>query len=373
MLEVVNLCQKMIRCQDLSVIKEKLEGLGFETEILEFFDENNKSVKNLYAKKGQGKPRLLFGGHYDVVSAGDESLWKQPPFEAIIDDDILYGRGVNDMKGGIACFICALEEILKEKTFFDGTISFIISGDEEDPIVEGTKKVLEVLEQRGEIFDFCVVGEPSNSSVVGEEYKIGRRGDVVLEIISKGVQGHSAYAHLAINPIHNLVELLHKLQNTPLDKGNEFFEKSSLQVTTFDVGNVATNVIPAEAKAVIDVRFNSEHSPLGVVEFVKNIISQTEGEFELSYDIIGDSFLTDKNKDVKSFETAILEASNLQAQPSTGGGTSDARYIKDYCPVIEFGLTNKTIHKINEAAKIADIILLKDIYKNFVCKYFNMC
>ncbi len=369
MLDVIELCKNMIKCDNINVAKKALEEIGFKTEIFTFADKDGTTVENLYAEIGNSSPRLLFNGHYDVVPPGDLSLWKHPPFDAVIEDDVLYGRGICDMKGGIACFVAAVEEFVKSNKHF-GTIAIILSGDEEEPIVDGTNKTLEAIYNQGKQFDFCIVGEPTNPTKIGESFKIGRRGDVVIRIECNGVQGHSAYPELAINPIHNLINLLHKLIHSPLDAGNKYFDKSTLQITSFDVGNKATNVIPQKAKAQIDIRFNSEHSSQSVIEFIKENAKSVEGDFVVEAKVDGESFLTEYNSDIKTFYNAVAKVTSIKPEASTSGGTSDARFVKNFCPVIEFGLINQTIHKINECAKISDIKLLKEIYLEFLQQYF---
>ena len=370
MTDVVSLCQSLVKAQDLSILNAKLTSLGFAVEVMTFANDKGEKVDNLYAKIGQGKPHLLFAGHNDVVPTGDKSLWVQPPFDAVIDNGILYGRGISDMKGGIGCFISAVEDYLKDN-ILKGTISLLISGDEEEPIVDGTNEGLKVLAKRGEVFDFCLVGEPSNPNIIGEEFKIGRRGDVVFSIESIGIQGHVAYPHLADNPIHNLVELLHKMQNDVLDNGNDYFGSSTMQVTTFDVKNLVTNVIPAAAYAQVDVRFNSEHSSASIVNWLEKHISNTNGNFNFTTEVVGESFLTNKNADVELFASVVKDVCGIEPIASTTGGTSDARFVKNFCPVIEFGLTNSTIHKVNECAKVKDIELVKIVYQEYLNRYFK--
>lgn len=378
MSEVVKLCQNLVKFptygsqvdEALNFLKTYFEDLNFHTEIITFTNNKGQSVSNLYASYGQGHQHLLFGGHIDVVPAGDEKAWVEPPFAANIKDGILYGRGIADMKGGVACFADACREFI-QNIKFDGKISIIISGDEEEPLVDGTERVLETLKARGEVFDFALVGEPSNPKTLGEEIKVGRRGDVVLKITSIGKQGHTAYPHLTINPIHNLVNLLALMQNQPLDEGNEFFGPSTLQVTTFDVGNTASNVVPAQAKAQIDIRFNSNHNSQGIVAWAKHKIAETEGEFELDVEVVGESFLSPITGTIELFKSVTQEQTGLNPEYSTSGGTSDARFIRNYCPVVEFGLTNATIHKTSECETIANIELLQNIYKEFLVRFFG--
>lgn len=378
MSEVVKLCQNLVKFptynsqvdEALNFLKNYFEELNFHTEIMTFTNAKGQSVSNLYASYGKGHQHLLFCGHMDVVPAGDEKAWVEPPYSANIKNDILYGRGIADMKGGIACFADACREFIKNITF-NGKISIIISGDEEEPLVDGTERVLETLKTRGEVFDFALVGEPSNPKTLGEEIKVGRRGDVILRITSIGKQGHTAYPHLTVNPIHNLVNLLATMQNQPLDEGNEFFGPSTLQVTTFDVGNPASNVVPAKATAQVDIRFNSNHNSQNIITWAKQKINETDGDFELKAEVIGESFLSPINSTIELFKSVINEQTGLDPEYSTAGGTSDARFVRNYCPVVEFGLINSTIHKTNECESIANIELLQNIYKEFLVRFFG--
>ena len=248
----------------------------------------------------------------------------------------------------------------------------LLSTDEEEPVVNTTQKALEILAERGEKFDFALVGEPSNPEKIGEEIKIGRRGDVILRLTSYGVQGHTAYPHLADNPIHHLVNLLARIQNDVLDNGNDFFSPSSMQVTTFDVGNAASNVIPEKAFAQIDVRFNSEQTSQKIIERVRHHIKETDGHFELSYEVVGESFLSPVTSEIELLKDVIREICQCETVYSTSGGTSDARFVRQYCPVVEFGLTNATIHKIDERESVANLICLQNIYQKFVTAYFTL-
>lgn len=377
MSDTISLCQKLVQFKSdennnseaLAFLASYLRNLGFRTRILKYTNADGNEVENLHAEIGEGKKNLLYVGHMDVVPAGDIKAWTYPPFAAVIKDGVLYGRGIADMKGGTACFASACKEFLADNKF-DGSITFIISGDEEEPLVNGTLKMLEQLTAEGKKYDFCLVGEPSNPNNIGDEIKVGRRGDVVLRITSHGKQGHTAYPHLAVNPIHNLVALLDKMQKDKLDNGNEFFEPSTMQITTFDVGNKASNVVPAKAFAQIDIRFNSNHTSKSIIEWAKKHIAESEGEFELETEIVGESFLSKIDDNIEILKEAIEQETGLVPAFSTGGGTSDARFIKDYCPVVEFGLTNKSIHKVNEAETIENIEKLQQIFKKFLGRYF---
>lgn len=378
MFEVLKLSSQLVRCGGVgtdiaavvSMMKKYLDDHGFKTEIIDCYNEKAK-MPALYATIGTGKKHLLFNGHLDVVPAGDAALWSYPPFEAEIHDDVLYGRGIADMKGGVAAFAVAVSSLASEKNL-NGRVSLLLSTDEEEPVVNTTQKALEILAARGEKFDFALVGEPSNPEKIGEEIKIGRRGDVILRLTSYGVQGHTAYPHLADNPIHHLVNLLARIQNDVLDNGNDFFSPSSMQVTTFDVGNAASNVIPEKAFAQIDVRFNSEQTSQKIIERVRHHIKETDGHFELSYEVVGESFLSPVTSEIELLKDVIREICQCETVYSTSGGTSDARFVRQYCPVVEFGLTNATIHKIDERESVANLICLQNIYQKFVTAYFTL-
>lgn len=376
MSEVTELCQKLVRFPSfasdtqeiIGFLKDYSERCGFKARVLTF-ENNGKTVANLCVEYGQGHPHLLFAGHIDVVPAGDEAEWQLPPFEAAVKDGVLYGRGIADMKGGAACFIKACEDFIKQNQFA-GKITMIFSGDEEEPIVEGTRCILEQLHNEGEKFDFALVGEPSNPKMMGDEIKVGRRGDIVLNITSFGQSGHTAYAAGATNPIHNLVKLLNLMQETKLDNGNEFFGPSSLHVTTFDVGNPATNVVPSKAFARVDIRFNSEHIYQSIEEWADKLAQKAGGWFEIKAEYIGESFLSPINAHIRELSQIIKTHTGQEPFYSTAGGTSDARFVKNYCPVVEYGLTNGTIHKINECETVQNIEILYTVYKDFLRHFF---
>ncbi len=380
MSELIDLCKKLVCFESVEnntdgvfdFMQTYLQKAGFSVELIYCSSEDGqKSLPALYASIGQGKKHFLFSGHLDVVPAGDSSKWRFSPFAAEIADGVLYGRGIADMKGGVAAFVIAVIDFIKARNF-DGQISLLLASDEETASIETTKKTLEILARRGEKFDFSLVGEPSNPNKLGEEIKIGRRGDVVLNITSFGVQGHTAYPHLAENPIHHLLELLNKLKNHKFDVGNEFFGPSTLQITTIDVGNKASNMIPEKAFAQIDVRFNSEQTAQKIISKVQEYIAKTEGRFELKAEIIGEAFLSPKDDNVEKLCAIITEVCGITPEYSTGGGTSDARFVAKYCPVVEFGLTNATIHKLNECEKTEYIEKLKIVYEKFLNSFFDV-
>ncbi len=378
MAEVIDLCRKLVQFRSfdgntkeiIDFLQEYSEQCGFKARELTF-EYNGKTVVNLCASYGEGRPHLLFAGHIDVVPAGDEKLWQQPPFDALIKDDIFYGRGIADMKGGAACFIVACKDFIKDNKFA-GKITIILSGDEEEPVVEGTRRILEQLHHEGEKFDFALVGEPSNPQTMGDEIKVGRRGDIVLHITSHGQSGHTAYAPAESNAARNLINLLYAMQNDSLDAGNKFFGPSTMHVTTFDVGNGATNVVPNTAKATIDIRFNSEHTYKDIEAWCNRHISRTEGEFDVTPEYIGESFLSPIDDNIKALQKIIAEHTGKKPAYSTAGGTSDARFVKNYCPVVEYGLTNGTIHKVNECESVKNIETLYDIDKEFLRFFFGI-
>ena len=377
MSEVIDLCQKLVRFPSFTgntqevvgFLKDYAEQCGFKTRTLTYENNGNKVV-NLCAAYGEGHPHLLFAGHLDVVPAGAETEWQQPPFDAAIKDGVLYGRGIADMKGGAACFMEACKDFIKDNKFA-GKITMIFSGDEEEPVVEGTRCILEQLHHEGEKFDFALVGEPSNPKTMGDEIKVGRRGDIVLHITSYGQSGHTAYAPAESNAAHNLINLLYAMQNDTLDAGNKFFGPSTLHITTFDVGNGATNVVPNTAKATIDIRFNSEHTYKDIEAWCNRHISQTEGKFDVTPEYIGESFLSPIDDNIKALQKIIAEHTGKEPVYSTAGGTSDARFVKNYCPVVEYGLTNGTIHKVNECESVKNIKTLYDIDKEFLRFFFG--
>ena len=377
MLNPVEFCQKLISCSSvgtdieaiINIAAAEFSQLGFKIKILKITDQKNTrpALVATYSR-GNGK-HLLFCGPLDVVPAGDINLWKHPPFAAQIDNGILYGRGVCDMKGGIASFVSATEKIISDPDWH-GKITIILSTDEEEPVVNCTKIALQTLINRGEKFDFAIIGEPSNTHIFGDAIKIGRRGDIVINITSLGKQAHTAYASTADNPVHSLVELLHKLQAITLDNGNPYFPPSTMQITTIDVGNTASNIVPARATAQIDIRFNNVHTSSSIINMVKRQAEATEGTFEFKFDIIGESFFSPISKHIELLTSIIKKHCGAVSEYSTSGGTSDARFIAPHCPVVEFGLTNTTIHKVNECENIENILKLTQIYADFMKDFF---
>ncbi len=380
----VAIAQSLIRCPSitpmdagaLDALAAPLSAAGFECERLTFSEGGTPDVDNLVARIGAGAPHLCFAGHTDVVPPGDESLWSHSPFTADIADGLLFGRGASDMKGAIACFAAAAIDFVAERNGqVGGTISFLITGDEEGTALNGTKKVLVWMEEAGLTPNHCLVGEPSNATALGEVIKIGRRGSLTGHLTVAGQQGHVAYPHLAANPVKGIVSVLAMLYDTPLDTGSTHFSPSNLEVTSIDVGNPATNVIPAHAEARFNIRFNDNHEADALKAMLTDSIGaalqDTELTFTLEFAPHGDAFLTKPGALDTLLAEAVAEFTGKTPALSTGGGTSDARFIKDYCPVVEFGLTTQTIHKSDENAALADIETLTAIYRRFIARYFE--
>jgi succinyl-diaminopimelate desuccinylase len=356
----------------LDVLIEFLTPLGFECHDLTFDDPAGEPTRNLYAVLGDSGPNFCWAGHTDVVPPGDLGDWTSDPFVPTQRDGRLYGRGACDMKCAVAGMMAASAKFVAESgTDFGGRISFLITGDEEGDATNGTKKVLEWLTERGEKLDACVVGEPTNPAHLSDMVKIGRRGSMNVWLTVDGVQGHSAYPHLADNPIHRLLGLLTSLTDVPLDEGSDHFQPSTLQVTTVDVANKATNVIPARAEARINIRFNDLHSSDSVEALLRGRLDQAGGGYEMRTRVSGESFLTPPGHLSQVASDAVKAVTGKAPELSTTGGTSDARFIKDYCPVVEFGLTNETAHKIDENSRIDDIRALGDIYLHMLNGFFE--
>jgi len=323
-------------------------------------------IRNLYARRGTGGPNFCFAGHTDVVPPGQG--WSVDPFAAEVIDGRLFGRGAADMKGGIACFVAAVAQFLAEGEP-SGSISLLITGDEEGRAIDGTVKVLDWLTARGETIDACLVGEPTNPRHLGEMIKIGRRGSLNARLRVIGTQGHSAYPHLADNPIPRLIEILRRLTEAPLDQGTDHFQPSTLALTTVDVGNPATNVIPAEARAGFNIRYNDLHSGLSLTRRIEQVARESGGQVEVSVEISGEAFLTPPGRLSDSLIAAIRAETGLTPDLSTSGGTSDARFIRSVCPVVEFGLVGQTIHKADENVAVADLTGLTAIYRRLLADW----
>ena len=355
----------------LGALEAALKPLGFECHRLLFKEPGTPDVDNLYARWGKGTPHFCFAGHMDVVPVGDLKGWTVDPFGGEIVDGHVYGRGATDMKGAVAAFTAAAAQFLARRgKNFKGSISLLITGDEEGPAINGTAKMLKWIADRGETIDACVVGEPSNETAMGDMIKIGRRGSVNYSLTVTGMQGHVAYPHLADNPNHRLVRMLAALTEPELDKGNEWFQQSSLQVTTIDVGNPAHNVIPAIARAGFNIRFNDEHRSETLTKWVRERLDKVGGRYDLQVYVSGESFLTKPGTLSDLVSNAAASVTGRNARLSTTGGTSDARFICNYAPVVEFGLISRTMHKVDERAAVADIRNLATIYGTILDRFF---
>ncbi len=378
--DAIELARAMIRCNSVTptdggaqnVLKTALEGLGFDCELVTFSDDGTPDVQNLYARLGDSGPNFCFAGHTDVVPIGDDDAWVVDPFGAEVKDGTLYGRGAVDMKSAIACFADAASQFLEaHKGDFGGSISFLITGDEEGPAINGTRKVLAWAQDKGESWDACVVGEPTNPKDIGEMIKIGRRGSLNGKLTVYGVQGHTAYPHLADNPIHRLAKMVDALTAAELDQGSNHFQASTLQFSTIDVGNPATNVIPARASATFNVRFNDLHTSANVEAWAREKLDGIGGDYDLDIYVSGESFLTPPGRLSDILAGAVRAVTGKDPDLSTTGGTSDARFIKDYCPVAEFGLVSQTMHKANESVAVEDIQTLTKIYLTVLENFFD--
>ncbi len=359
----------------IKFLSKKLRSLGFKVKILEFKDKKSKPIKNLYAKIGRKRPNICYAGHTDVVPPGNIKDWSVNPFKPVVKNNYLIGRGANDMKSSIACFVSAVEKFLNSKHKFDGSISFMITGDEEGYAINGTKKIVEYLKKKREKIDFCIVGEPTNPRKLGEMIKIGRRGSLSGIIKIFGIQGHVAYPQLLNNPINTLVNICKKLKEKKLDNGNKNFQPSNLEFTSIYVNNKAHNVIPAEAEAKFNIRYNDQHTANSLkkkINFVvKSLCKKNKCKYKVNYLANGDAFLTKPNKTIFLAKKVIKKITKINPKFSTTGGTSDARFIRKIAPCLEFGLVNKTMHKIDECVSISDLKKLKDIYKNILIEYFK--
>jgi succinyl-diaminopimelate desuccinylase len=361
----------------LDIVAGRLERLGFVCHRLVFDDpgpngEETAPIANLYARFGEGRPNLCFAGHTDVVPTGPAEGWSFEPFAASLRDGELCGRGAVDMKGAIAAFIAAAERFIAARgNGFAGSISLLITGDEEGVAVNGTKKVLEWLRMRGEIIDACVVGEPTSAESLGDMIKIGRRGSMTGRLVVEGVQGHVAYPHLVDNAAHRLVALLHALTAAPLDDGTEHFQPSTLQVTTIDIGNPATNIAPGTARATFNIRFNDAWSSATLRTAIEHKLAAIGGKYRLAWEVSGESFLVPPGPVSMCLTEAIGAVTGHTPELSTTGGTSDARFIQAYCPVAEFGLVGQTMHKADERVEIGDIRRLTAIYEAFLDGFFR--
>ena len=359
----------------IKFLSKKLKKLGFNCKILEFRDKGSKPIKNLYARFGKKGPNLCYAGHTDVVPPGNVADWSVNPFKPTVKNNHLIGRGANDMKSSIACFAAAVSKFLIKNKNFNGSISFLITGDEEGYAINGTKKVVDYLKRKKEKIDFCIVGEPTNPSKLGEMIKIGRRGSLSGKIEISGTQGHIAYPHLSNNPINTLIAICKKLKEKKLDKGNKNFQPSNLEFTSINVNNKAHNVIPARARAQFNIRYNNLHTSSSLKKkinfIVRQICKKNKCKYKIDYIANGEAFLTKPGKTIFMAKKIIKKITKINPKFSTTGGTSDARFIKKISPCLEFGLVNKTMHRVDECVSISDLKKLTKIYNNILVEYFK--
>jgi succinyl-diaminopimelate desuccinylase len=364
------LAQALIRCASVTpadagaqdVLSDALRRLGFTVTPLRYGD-----IDNLFARIGSGSPHVCFAGHTDVVPVGAAN-WQSGPFAGEVRNGVLYGRGACDMKGGIAAFVAAAAQHLADASPH-GSISLLITGDEEGPAVDGTARVLEWMRANEQIPDFCIVGEPTCPVTLGDMVKIGRRGSLNAKLTVHGTQGHVAYPQRADNPVHRLIRIADALTAAPLDAGNDWFQPSSLQFTSIDVGNPVTNVIPASASAMLNIRFNSDHTGAALSAWLRAVIEQHAERFDLDIAISGESFLTEPGPLVDTLRRAIVDATGVEPKLDTGGGTSDARFIARYCPVAEFGLVGATMHQADERVPVSELRDLARIYRGILAAF----
>ena len=376
-IDAVELTRDLIRCPSvtpaeagvLGVLQPALERVGFKCRRLDFTEPRTEPVANLYASVGTGRPHFCFAGHVDVVPVGDLASWTVQPFGAELIDGVIYGRGAADMKAAIAAFAAAAGPFAADLK--RGTISLLITGDEEGDAINGTRKMLEQLAREGVKFDACVVGEPTNKIKLGDMMKIGRRGSMTGKLTVHGIQGHIAYPQQTDNPVHRLGRMIAALIAEPLDAGNAHFEASSLQFYTADVGNPTNNLVPAKASAAFNIRFNDGHSSASLKQWVKQRLDAVGGRYEIDWHVSGEAFFTPPGELSELVAGAIGEVIGSRPELSTTGGTSDARFIRAYCPVVEFGLISQTMHKVDERAAVADIAALAKIYRLVLERFFR--
>jgi succinyl-diaminopimelate desuccinylase len=380
----IALARDLLRCPSvtpaeggaLGLIEHLLNGAGFAVHRVTFTEPGTAPVENLYARIGSAGPHLVFAGHTDVVPPGEEAKWTHPPFAGEIVDGTLYGRGAVDMKGAVACALAAtLDHLAARGNEGKGSISFLITGDEESIAVNGTVKLLKWAAERGETFDHCILGEPSNAAEIGDTIKVGRRGSLNGTLVITGKQGHVAYPERADNPVRGLVTLMSALMATPLDQGSAQFTASNLEFTSIDIGNPVVNLIPGEARARFNIRFNDRHSQASLKTLIEKCARDAAGNhirWHIDWEPSNaDSFVTEPGAFVDLVSAAIKEATGTAPALSTTGGTSDARFIKNYCPVLEFGLVGQTMHQVDEQTKVADLATLTAVYRKILDRYFG--
>ncbi|MDC1280093.1 succinyl-diaminopimelate desuccinylase [Pelagibacteraceae bacterium] len=358
----------------MKFLSKKLTAIGFNCKILEFKDKNSKPVKNLYARLGKSQPNFMFAGHLDVVPPGDIKDWTVKPFSPAIKKNHLIGRGANDMKSAIASWVVAVNNFISNNKKIKGSISLLITGDEEGIAINGTKKVVDYLKKKKEKIDFCLVGEPTNPNKLGEMIKIGRRGSITGELTVIGAQGHVAYPHRANNPSNTMINILDKIKKIKFDKGTKDFQTTNLEVTKINIDNTADNVIPGIAKATFNIRFNNKHTSSSLKnrlnKIFKKVAKTNKSHFKIEYRVSGEAFLTKPNKTTYMIQEIIKKITKIKPKLSTTGGTSDARFIRKIAPCLEFGLVGKTMHKVDEAVSISDLKKLTKIYTEILKNYF---
>jgi succinyl-diaminopimelate desuccinylase len=359
----------------MKFLEKKLKTLGFKTKILEFKEKDSKPVKNLYARLGNKGPNFCYAGHLDVVPAGNLKDWTVNPFKPYIKKGHLIGRGANDMKSSVAAFVSAVSSFVKNKKKINGSISLLITGDEEGIAINGTKKVVEYLKKKKEKIDFCLVGEPTNPNKLGEMIKIGRRGSMNGRLSVIGMMGHCAYPHLANNPSTALVQILKELKEIKFDKGTKDFQPTNLEITKINIDNSADNVIPGLANATFNIRFNNKHTSSSIKKkidkIIKKISNKNKLKYKINYSVSGEAFLTKPNNTTFMIRDIIKKITKIKPQLSTTGGTSDARFIRKIAPCLEFGLVGKTMHKVDETVSLSDLKKLTLIYSNILQNYFK--
>ena len=358
----------------MKFLEKKLKKMGFKTKILNFKEKNFQPVKNLYARLGSKGPNFCFAGHLDVVPPGDIKDWTVNPFRPSVKKGHLIGRGANDMKGSVAAFVSAVSIFLNNNKSFNGSISLLITGDEEGDAVNGTKKVVDYLKKKKEKINFCLVGEPTNPNKLGEMIKIGRRGSLTGKIEIIGTQGHVAYPHRANNPSTIIIKILNELKNIKFDKGTKNFQPTNLEITKINIDNNADNVIAKTANATFNIRFNNKHSSGSIKKRINKILSKistkNKSKFKIDYRVSGEAFLTKQNATTNMIQNVVKKITKIKPKLSTTGGTSDARFLKNISPCLEFGLVGKTMHKVDEAVSLNDLKKLTKIYANILKNYF---
>ncbi len=359
----------------MKFLAKKLSDIGFNCKILDFKDKNSKPVKNLYARFGKSQPNFMFAGHLDVVPPGDLKDWTVKPFSPAIKKNHLIGRGANDMKGAIASWVVAVNNFISKNKKIKGSISLLITGDEEGDAINGTKKVVNYLKKKKEKIDFCLVGEPTNPNKLGEMIKIGRRGSMTGKLTIIGSQGHVAYPHRANNPSNTMIKILKEIKDIKFDKGTKDFQATNLEVININIDNIADNVIPGLVKATFNIRFNNKHSSTSIKNRLKKIFNRItkkdKTNFKIDYCVSGEAFLTKPNETIYMIQDTIKKITKVKTKLSTTGGTSDARFIKKISPCLEFGLVGKTMHKIDERVSVSDLKKLTKIYSTILENYFK--